>query len=145
MPIPIEKSSDGCYMRIKFPNDITLPDPEDENAKALIFQTLDDNMMTKSNGQTSLSTPDEVFTRQQQYLTGVELSNILVFKGCNRLAGNSLSPFIKITNMIAPFAVKTTGTFSIDLYKSFNEVNYEFTNHIVTGSGFIDSSKFTSG
>jgi hypothetical protein len=57
MPIPIEKSTEGCYMRIKFPNDITLPNPDDEDEKALIFQTLEENMMTKSTGQTSLSTP----------------------------------------------------------------------------------------
>lgn len=145
MPIPTEKSSAGCFMKIKFPNDITLPDPDDEDTKALIFQTLDNNMMTKSTGQTSLSAPDEVFQRQQLYSTDVALSNILIFKGCSYVAGNVLSPFIKITNLISPFAVKTTGTFTIDLYKSFNEVDYSLSNHIATGSGEIDSSKFTSG
>jgi hypothetical protein len=63
MPIPIEKSTEGCYLRIKFPNDITLPNPDDEAATALIFQTEANNMMTKSTGQTSLSTPGEVFVR----------------------------------------------------------------------------------
>jgi hypothetical protein len=40
--------------------------------------------------------------------------------------------------LISPFAVKTTGKFEVDLYKSFNDVNYALDNHIISGTGVID-------
>jgi hypothetical protein len=38
--------------------------------------------------------------------------------------------------------VKDTAKFEIDLYKDFDEVSYDLSNHILTGSGIIDASKF---
>jgi hypothetical protein len=33
----------------------------------------------------------------------------------------------------------------VDLYKSFNDVNYQLSNHILTVKGTIPDTKFTSG
>jgi hypothetical protein len=49
---------------------------------------------------------------------------------------------LKLSGVTTPFAVKTTAEFQIDLYKDFEEVDYELSNHILTGTGIIDASKF---
>ena len=141
MPFPVEKSEEGCYLRVQFPNDMPLPDPENSS---VVYQTSDGNMMMAANKKTALDT-SEVFTRQQEYVKGNPLSNIVIFKGCVEVDGNSLQPFVKITNIYSPFAVKTTGEFKIDLFKSFNKVNYVLENHLVSGTAVIDGSKFRPG
>ena len=46
MPVPVEKSN--CYLRIKFPNDINLPDPENENEINVKYTTeVKLNMMSR--------------------------------------------------------------------------------------------------
>jgi len=52
MPVPIDKT--GCYLKIKFPRDIALPDPNDDNL-ALTYQSAEDNMMSNIFGEDVLN------------------------------------------------------------------------------------------
>ena len=84
----------------------------------------------------------EVMALYQEYKSGEENSNILIFKGCTAVSGDALVPFLKISNIVTPFAVKTTKEFEIDLYKEFDVISYELSNHILTARSVVDSSKF---
>ena len=140
MPIPVQNTNQ-CWLRVKFPADIELPDP-DLDAK-LTYQTTAGNMMARSFETGSLEVnKGEVQERYQQYKSGIDESNIIIFRGCTTISGAALVPFLKISGITTPFAVKDTAKFEIDLYKDFDEVSYDLSNHILTGSGIIDASKF---
>jgi hypothetical protein len=59
MPVPVEKSSNGCYMKLQFPKDFSLPDPSNEDL-ALVYQTLPNSMMSNSKGGANLDSGKQV-------------------------------------------------------------------------------------
>jgi len=65
MPIPSQKDiTNGCYLKITFPKEIVLPDPNDDDL-ALSYQSEDDNMMSNKNGGNTLNVGNEVFNQYQ--------------------------------------------------------------------------------
>ena len=53
MPIPVEVSTEGCYLMIKFPKDFSLPDPTNDDL-ALVYQSEENSMMANSEGGKNL-------------------------------------------------------------------------------------------
>jgi hypothetical protein len=48
MPVPTEKDPDnGCFLKVKFPKEIRLPNPNDAN-EALDYSSVSDNMMSNA-------------------------------------------------------------------------------------------------
>jgi len=48
MPVPSELDTEnGCYLKVKFPKEIRLPNPNDAD-EALDFSSVSDNMMSNA-------------------------------------------------------------------------------------------------
>ena len=63
MPVPSVLDTDnGCYLKVGFPKEIRLPDPNIQSI-ALDFSSISDNMMSNANGANTLTVDTDVFNQ----------------------------------------------------------------------------------
>lgn len=82
------------------------------------------------------------------YTDNLEFSkgNYIIYKGCTELDGNFQTPKVALKNVMSPKADKTTNEFKIEMFKEQSETDaYSLSNPIISGTGKIDASVFTSG
>jgi len=141
--IPIDNAD--CYVKYKFPADMRLTNgPAAQDPKFYVSSAVDGEKMLHSpaNG-IYLAVDTEYFVNKQAY----EQGNYIVLKGCQEPAvvGTGQVAKVKFEKVFTPDAVKTTANFEVSVYKDFNSITYALTDLIISGTGTIPATAFTSG
>jgi hypothetical protein len=89
MPVPVEKSAAGCYLKIQFPQDFALPDPTDADL-ALAYQSMPGSVMSNAEGGANLDAGKQVETSHQEFKSD-GTGNTLIIQGCTAVAGEALT------------------------------------------------------
>ena len=107
-------------------------------------------MMSNADGGINLDVGTQVFNQYQEYNSD-GTGNFIIFKGCiakngaSGIDGEFLSNIIKLDGIQTPEAVGDTGYVEIELYKSFNTINYQLSNLMLSVKGIISEDYFSPG